>query len=563
MSLPNDQLKSIIISAKVISEKDFEIAAAYAKKENVSVWDALVQKAIIKDKDLGTIVANHLKLPFIDLSKVEITEEIISVIPERVARKQRAVAYDRDENVIKVAISDPSAVELLKLLEKKTGKKIAVSFATDQDLENTLLNYTKDFQKVFDRLLKHDASQIFTSTTYDPPVAKMVDLLIQTALNEKASDIHIEPQEKEFFVRFRIDGILHNILTLQKELHDRIVTRIKVLSRLRTDEHLSAQDGKMKIDFDGERLDLRISIIPIAEGEKVVMRLLSAHARNYSLSDLGFSDQDLLKLTNAAKRSFGMIISTGPTGSGKTTTVYSTLKTIDVKEKNLTSIEDPIEYRIQGANQVQVNAKTDLTFANGLRSLLRQDPDYIFVGEIRDNETAAIATNAALTGHLVFSTLHTNTAAAALPRLIDMQVEPFLVASTVNVIIGQRLVRRICEHCRVSETISLEDLQKNLSIETIKKHAIPLGDKKEIRVYKGKGCKACHFTGYSGRIGVFEVLEVTKKIRELITQKADTDTLHRAAVEEGMLSMLDDGILKITKGLTTIEEILRVITTEM
>jgi type II secretory ATPase GspE/PulE/Tfp pilus assembly ATPase PilB-like protein len=314
----------------------------------------------------------------------------------------------------------------------------------------------------------------------------------------------------------------------------------------------------MQLSLKEENLNLRVSILPVAEGEKIVLRLLSSRARSFTLADLGINDKDLEKLTKAFSKPNGMILSTGPTGSGKTTSIYAILKVIINREKNITSIEDPIEYKIQGANQVQVNTKTDLTFANGLRSILRQDPDYIFVGEIRDNETAAIAVNAALTGHLVFSTLHTNDAPSAVARLIDMEVEPFLVASTVNVVIGQRLVRKICPECRYSFTVTKEELLADFLSEDIDKHYVPVGDKKEIRLYKGKGCPHCHFSGYSGRVGIYEIFEVTKSIRELISQKKDADVIREAARKEGMTTMLDDGLEKITRGYTTIEEVLRV-----
>ncbi len=314
----------------------------------------------------------------------------------------------------------------------------------------------------------------------------------------------------------------------------------------------------MQLSLKEENLNLRVSILPVAEGETIVLRLLSSKARSFTLADLGINDKDLEKLTNAFSKPNGMILSTGPTGSGKTTSIYAILKVIIDREKNITTIEDPIEYKIQGANQVQVNAKTDLTFANGLRSILRQDPDYIFVGEIRDNETAAIAVNAALTGHLVFSTLHTNDAPSAVARLIDMDVEPFLVASTVNVVVGQRLIRKICPECRYSFTVTKEELLADFSSEDIDKHYVPVGDKKEIRLYKGKGCPHCHFSGYSGRIGIYEIFEVTKNIRELISQKKDADVIREAARKEGMTTMLDDGLEKITRGYTTVEEVLRV-----
>ena len=382
--------------------------------------------------------------------------------------------------------------------------------------------------------------------------------MITSAYDEKASDIHIEPKENYTLVRFRVDGILFDSLQIPIQLHNRVVTRIKVLSNLRTDQHLSAQDGKMQLSLKEENLNLRVSILPVAEGEKIVLRLLSSRARSFTLADLGINDKDLEKLTKAFSKPNGMILSTGPTGSGKTTSIYAILKVIINREKNITSIEDPIEYKIQGANQVQVNTKTDLTFANGLRSILRQDPDYIFVGEIRDNETAAIAVNAALTGHLVFSTLHTNDAPSAVARLIDMEVEPFLVASTVNVVIGQRLVRKICPECRYSFTVTKEELLADFLSEDIDKHYVPVGDKKEIRLYKGKGCPHCHFSGYSGRVGIYEIFEVTKSIRELISQKKDADVIREAARKEGMTTMLDDGLEKITRGYTTIEEVLRV-----
>jgi type II secretory ATPase GspE/PulE/Tfp pilus assembly ATPase PilB-like protein len=304
-----------------------------------------------------------------------------------------------------------------------------------------------------------------------------------------------------------------------------------------------------------EYVDIRVSILPIVEGEKIVMRLLSTHARQFSLINLGMNESDLKKVTNAFTKSFGMVLSTGPTGSGKSTSIYAILKILNVREKNITTIEDPVEYRIKGVNQIQVNPKTNLTFANGLRSILRQDPNVVFVGEMRDSETAGIGVNAALTGHLVLSTLHTNDAATTLPRLIDMKIEPFLVASTVNVIIGQRLIRKICDMCKSSYTTSEEDLMKQLPPDVIKKH---FGAKKEIRLYKGAGCNLCHGTGYSGRVGLFEVLEVTKEIKKLITTKADSDMILKQAIEEGMTTMLDDGLMKASNGLTTIEEVLRV-----
>jgi type II secretory ATPase GspE/PulE/Tfp pilus assembly ATPase PilB-like protein len=311
----------------------------------------------------------------------------------------------------------------------------------------------------------------------------------------------------------------------------------------------------MRIKLDEENLDIRVSILPIADGEKAVLRLLASHFRQFSLIDLGMSETDLKKVTNAYTKSYGMVLSTGPTGSGKTTSIYAILKILNTREKNITTIEDPVEYRIKGVNQINVNQKTDLTFANGLRSILRQDPNVVFVGEIRDSETAGIAVNAALTGHLVLSTLHTNDAATALPRLIDMKVEPFLVASTVNVIIAQRLIRKICDMCKMSYAIPRSDLAKNLPPAIISRH---FGEHEGVKLYRGKGCRICHSTGYSGRLGLFEVLEVSKDIRALITAKNDSDVITKKAIEEGMTTMLSDGMNKVARGVTTLEEVLRV-----
>jgi type II secretory ATPase GspE/PulE/Tfp pilus assembly ATPase PilB-like protein len=382
----------------------------------------------------------------------------------------------------------------------------------------------------------------------------LVDLLITQAYRERASDIHIEPEEGRVLVRFRIDSQLQDVLTLDRYLLGRIITRIKVLSALPTDEHYSALDGKLQLTVDSSRLDVRVSIIPVADGEKAVLRLLSSRFRPLSLAELGMRPGDLKKVEAAISKSYGMVLSTGPTGSGKTTSIYSILKILNTREKNITTIEDPIEYRIAGVNQIQHNNKTNLSFANGLRAILRQDPNVIFVGEIRDSETAGVAVNAALTGHLVLSTLHTNDAATALPRLIDMKVEPFLVASTVNVIIAQRLVRHICPDCSTPVSLSHKELTQNLPTKIVTK----MFGQTTVKLRHGKGCPTCHSTGYLGRIGIFEVMAVTEKLKTLITEKQDADTIRRAALSEGMTSMLEDGLIKVKEGQTTLEEVLRV-----
>ncbi|OGH10295.1 MAG: hypothetical protein A2857_02515 [Candidatus Levybacteria bacterium RIFCSPHIGHO2_01_FULL_36_15] len=554
MLISEEQLKALVLKTSLIDEKRLQELSDFAKNSDATLVDTLVEKDIISDENLGIMISDFLKMPFVSLSKISIPEEVFHIVPERIARKQKIIAFARDQNGIKVAMNNPLNKEIQDMITKKTGSKVIPYFSTERDISNTFHIYKKELQKNFDKLLQEEIGKTEHIAT-NAPIAKIVDMIIDYAYQDRASDIHIEPEEKDSLIRFRIDGILHDVLFLPKSLHDQIVTRIKVLSRLRTDEHLSPQDGKMRIKLDEEDLDIRVSIIPITEGEKVVLRLLSSKSRHFSLLDLGMNETDLKKITSAFSKSFGMILSTGPTGSGKTTSIYAILKILNTREKNITTIEDPVEYRIKGVNQIQVNPKTNLTFANGLRSILRQDPNIVFVGEIRDNETAGIAVNAALTGHLVLSTLHTNDSATTLPRLTDMNVEPFLVASTVNVIVGQRLVRKICDMCKSSIEIDQSELLKNLPADVVKKN---FGNRKDIRVYQGKGCKICHFTGYSGRIGVFEILEVSKEIKKLITEKNDSDVILEQAIHEGMTTMLDDGLQKVIKGMTTIEEVLRV-----
>ena len=556
MLITDDQLKELVLKTGLVTEAGFEQLKEFAKNSNIGVSDALIEKDIITDENLGVLISDFLHIPFIVLSKLSIPEDVFHIIPERVARKQKIIPFARDADGIKLAMVDPTNIEPQQAIAKKTGLRVFTYLTTERDVDNVLRLYKKNLQKSFEQLLQKELGSVdLTKLSNDAPIEKIVTLLIEFAYQDKSSDVHIEPQEKLSLIRFRIDGVLHDVLVIPKVFHDRIVSRIKILSSLRTDEHLSPQDGKMRIALEEEELDIRVSILPIADGEKVVLRLLASKFRQFSLIDLGMNEKDLAKVNAAYNKSFGMVLSTGPTGSGKTTSIYSILKILNTREKNITTIEDPVEYRLKGVNQIHVNAKTDLTFANGLRSILRQDPNIVFVGEIRDSETAGIAVNAALTGHLVLSTLHTNDAATTLPRLIDMKVEPFLVASTVSVIIAQRLIRKICDMCKASYDIKRSDLVKNLPEEILKKH---FADKEIIRGYQGKGCKICHQTGYSGRLGIFEVLEVTKDIRTLIAEKNDSDVINKKAIEEGMTTMLDDGLEKVLKGVTTIEEVLRV-----
>ena len=551
MNIENDALLKLLTDAHVSSEEELKNTLSYAESTHIPFMEAVIQKNIISDDHLGKMIADFATLPFINLSNVVIPEEVYRIVPDKYAKHHKLIPFARDAQGVHVAMVNPTSKTVIASLEKKTGQKIVVYYATERDIQNTLQLHKRDVQELFTDLLNKYKKD-------ETPITVIVDLLLHSAVDENASDIHIEPEESDSLVRYRIDGILQDMLHFSKSIHQQIVSRIKVMANLRTDEHSAPQDGKMRIVHDGEPVDIRISIIPMVEGEKVVMRLLVSHFKLFSFTDLGMNDEAVKKVNGALHRSYGMILSTGPTGSGKTTSIYAMLQILNVREKNITTIEDPVEYRVKGVNQIQVNTKTNLTFASGLRSILRQDPNIIFVGEIRDAETAGIAINAALTGHLVVSTLHTNDAATSLPRLIDMHIEPFLVASSVNLIIAQRLVRKICDHCRISTVITEEELKKNLPASIIQKHYIPVGEHHEIRVYKGQGCKNCHNTGYAGRIGLFEILEISKEIRRLITERKDADVIAQQAIQEGMITMLDDGLLKVSKGVTTIEEILRV-----
>lgn len=556
-------LYELLLKNEIIPPEDLKKAQDQANREKMPLYDVLLESDLISDENLGKLVADNLKLPFITLSKVSIPQNLLHTIPESVARSQRSIVFGKAGEVIKIATSKPRSQEFESMISKKTGRKIEVYFATPADIREAFSLYKKEIQKTFDELLKQQVDEAGSprfageagKSKSEAPVSQMVDTLIEYAYENKASDIHIEPEEDPSLVRFRIDGILHDVLRLPQSLHDQVITRIKVLSRLRTDEHLSAQDGKLQIKLKEEKLDVRVSIVPIVDGEKAVLRLLTSRYRQFGLADLGMNDSDMEKVKEGFIKPFGMVLSTGPTGSGKTTTIYAILKILNTREKNIATIEDPVEYDIDGINQIQVNPKTNLTFAEGLRSILRQDPDIIYVGEIRDNETADIAVNSAMTGHLVLSTLHTNDAATALPRLTDMGIEPFLVASTVNIIIAQRLVRKICEKCKASRTQAFDEVAKIFSPDLVKKHFGGVGS---VRTYQGNGCEVCHQTGYSGRIGIFEVLEVSEEIKKLITQKADSSIITKAATKEGMITMMEDGLDKIQLGVTTIEEVMRV-----
>ena len=556
-AIANQALYTQLKELKIIDDTVLSQAFKQAQTEKNDLSELLLKKGLISSDNLGRLIADQLNLPFVDLNEIGVTDEILKIIPENFARQHNILAYQENKTQVYVATNEPENKIILELIARKTGKQVIVNFAVKQEIQEALLNYKRNPAQLFKKVIETNVVQAKGSQVTEPPIIAIVDTIISYANEKKASDIHLEPTKTHSLVRFRIDGVLHDIVKLPVELHPRLVTRIKVMSKLRTDEHQAAQDGKLQlkpIDFTQSELDIRVSIVPSTEGEKIVMRLLSERSRRMSLEDLGFSTQALKIIENAYHEPHGMILSTGPTGSGKTTTMYSILKLLNKREVNISTIEDPVEYEINGVTQIQVNPKTELTFAKGLRSIVRQDPDIILVGEIRDNETADIAINAAMTGHLVLSTLHTNDAATTIPRLIDMEVEPFLIASTINIIIAQRLVRKIHLQCRVSEVIKRSQVEKTFDSETLDKI---FGDQQSIRTYRGEGCNICNQTGYEGRIGIYEVLQVTDEIKAAIITKKPAEEINQLALKAGMQSMFSDGLEKVKAGITSLAEILR------
>jgi len=559
MAIPQEKLKKILIESGLITAAQFEEGKAEAEEKGKSNESILTEKDLISDGQLGRIEADILNFPYVNLRKELIPEDVLHIIPEGVARKQKIIAFGQDKNGLKLAMNEPDNLEIIEFIQKKTNKRVTPYFATQQDIKRAFTRYRKELKEEFKDIIKKGITEVrgLGRGAREMPIIKIVDTLLQQAYQDRASDLHLEPLEDRTVVRFRIDGILYDIIDLPKDIHDLLITRLKIMAKMRTDEHQAAQGGRFEIMLDLEKVDIRVSIIPISDGEKAVLRLLTRAGRELSLEELGLLGRDLKKIKENIRRPYGMILATGPTGCGKTTTLYSILKILNTREVNIATIEDPVEYSIEGVNQIQVNPKTNLTFAEGLKSIIRQDPNIIMVGEIRDEETAGIATNAAMTGHLVLSTLHTNNAATTLPRLLDMRVEPYLISSTVNIAIAQRLVRKICPCCIESYQPTEEEL-KNLK-ERINLDKILARDHRKLVLYRGKGCPMCHQTGYAGRIGIFEALEMKENIKDLVMKNANSGEIEKQAIANGMTTIFEDGIEKALTGITTIEEVLRVI----
>jgi type IV pilus assembly protein PilB len=585
MKVEPQQLKTFLIDAGIITDGQFEVCATQARGKGMRVEDILVARKFIDDEQLLKLKAYILGIPFVNLEKENIRADVLELIPEPFARANNIVAFRRTGEFLEVAMLDPEDLGIIESIKKTTGLSILPRLTDPQGIKSAILRYQKTLMAEVGDLgvLPEDSggamrvseapapaegnnSGELKKAAQDVPVIKIVDTLIKHAILERASDIHIEPTEKEVVVRYRVDGVLRDAMILPKSAAAGIVARIKVLSNLKLDECRLPQDGRFKAESDQWRYSLRVSTLPVFYGEKIVMRLLSESAKAYPLEKLGFCGEGLEKIKNALHKTMGMILMTGPTGSGKTTTLYSMVDILNEPGVNISTVEDPIEYQMPRVNQTQVNAKIGLTFASGLRTLLRQDPNIIMVGEIRDNETAALAINAALTGHLVLSTLHTNTAAGAIPRLIDMKAEPFLIASTLNVIIAQRLIRCLAagkEEYRLKDA-DLEHLKNYCDTARILKilreqKAVPAAATwKTISFWRPRPGKESA-DGYKERIGIHEVLPVTPAVRELIVKNATADAIQEAAVKEGMVTMFEDGFVKAAQGFTSIEEVLRVI----
>lgn len=652
IKLSTDELKKLIVENNFASAKKVEEAVNKAQDEKKSLQSFLIDNKVISEKELVMLYGQANDVPYVDLSKIDIKKEDLSQLPEKISERYQAVVFGREsDGSLKLAIADPLDIQAVQFIEKELGYQTKLYISTVSDISNALDLYKEGISSEISKViseseeisieesgLKEGASaENIQEIVQEAPISKALNIILDYAIKSRASDIHIEPREAFIQVRLRVDGVLQDTMSLPKKILSALVTRVKILSNLRIDEHRVPQDGRIKIKIGSKIVSIRVSTLPVVDGEKIVMRLLDETTKAPTLNELGFSGTALLGIKRALKRPHGMLLVTGPTGSGKSTTLYSALSLLNSIEVNISTVEDPIEYRIPGINQTQVNTKTGMIFTSGLRALLRQDPDVIMVGEIRDTETAEMAVHAALTGHVVLSTLHTNNAAGCLPRLLDMKVEPFLISSTVNAIVGQRLVRRLCRECREAYEVNPEQIEEIIkefgldrefltigppkealkAVEKIEKDPEPsekiiqapkdIKEKKSIldriasdpsiltrsleeaekdesgtlreaifqteeekskkenrtgdlslTLYRARGCPKCNKSGYSGRVGIYEVLEVTDEIGQMIVSKATTDKIEKEAIKNGMVTMAQDGFIKTLIGITTIEEILRV-----
>lgn len=582
MHVSESELKEFIIDSGLVSRKDVEAADDEAKRRKQSIGDILVGQGTLSEDALRRIKAYVLGIPFVNLKDRKIPFDVLSLIPEPIARTHSIVAFRKDNQDLEVAMLDTQDLPAIDSVRKKTGLKILPRLTDEESLKHTLLQYQKSLKEEFGDLISNESGKInlikdsdgadvsgddLKKMAEDLPIVRIVDTLLRHAIIQGASDIHIEQMEDQVLVRYRIDGMLHDAMTLPRDAGPGIIARIKVLSSLKLDEKRLPQDGRFKMETDGDKVSFRVSMLPTYYGEKVVMRLLRETGEGFSLETLGFHGETLERIHTAMKQTTGIILVSGPTGSGKTTTLYTILDILNTPDVNISTIEDPIEYQMKRVNQTQVNPAIGFTFAQGLRALLRQDPNIIMVGEIRDSETASLAINAALTGHVVLSTIHTNSAAGAIPRLMDMGVEPFLLVSTLRLVVGQRLVRRLTENkeqyvpdeterAKIAKAEHFEAALHALTEEKLVKAGTKISD---VPFFHPKPSSESE-DGYKSRIGIHEILAVSPTIRDLIIHNASPDAIEEQARKEGMLTMLEDGIYKASRGITSLEEVLRAVT---
>jgi type IV pilus assembly protein PilB len=558
MAVATRQLADVLLEEQLISTEDLDRALGEQRRLGKSLGRVLIEMGMFTEAGLVAALAKHLGLEFVDLADRQIDTVAATLIPEQLARRHGVLPIGFDaRGALLVAMSDPSNVVAIDDVRTVTDREVRPVVATRGDIMAAIDRYARmgdSVENIADEMggdeEDTDLARI-KEVVDDAPVVKFVNALITQAVQDRASDIHIEPGEHDIRVRYRIDGVLHEITSQSRKIHAGVVSRLKIMAEMDIAERRVPQDGRISLKTGGKIVDLRVSTLPTVFGEKVVMRILDKSSILLQLSDLGFLDHNYARYEASFRKPYGMILVTGPTGSGKSTTLYATLNVINNPEVNIVTVEDPVEYRLQGINQVQIHNKAGLTFPTALRSILRQDPDVVLVGEMRDHETAQIGMEAALTGHLVLSTLHTNDAPSAVTRLTEMQIDPFLVASAVDVVLAQRLARRLCKRCKEAYEPRPEEL---------KAAGLPWHDDDALpTLFKSAGCQTCGNTGYRGRLAVHEVMQVTEEVERLIVERASTDEIAKFARAQGMRTLREDGLAKVLMGATTLEEIARVV----
>ncbi|PIT92614.1 MAG: hypothetical protein COU08_01295 [Candidatus Harrisonbacteria bacterium CG10_big_fil_rev_8_21_14_0_10_42_17] len=566
LRIPVEQFKKLLLEDGILKSEEFDDANQEAGRMHRNISDILISRNLITEDYYFNLVARFYGVQRANLAQRRIDEEVLRLLPEDLARQKRTILFGKDElGTLQAAMEDPSDLSIVEFLTTYLKQKIQPYLATRADMNQGFSFYSRkgavDFKQVIEDNIKaslQGGEKSEEEAAQDLPVVKITDTVFAYAMTAGASDIHIEALENEVLIRFRIDGIMHEIVRVNKKIHPALVARIKLLANLKLDEHLKPQDGRYRHKIGNDLVDVRVSVMPTFYGEKAEMRLLSTSEHILSFEELGVLPDTLAVLMNNIQKTYGIFLVTGPTGSGKSTTLYSVLNILNKPDVNIVTVEDPIEYNMQYINQTQVNAEAGITFANALRAFLRQDPDVIMVGEIRDEETAEISVHSALTGHLVLSTLHTNDAPTSIPRLIDMHIQPFLVSAVLNAVLAQRLVRRICLDCITSYTpdSSLETMLRD----QLAQMELSIDFQMPKVMFKGMGCPSCRHSGYKGRGGIFEIFEVDEEMRNIIVKPDFTlDQIQAKAREKGFITMFEDGLRKVERGMTTIEEVLRVI----